>query len=184
MPKPDVEGEYVANIIHRQRDAPRSLLDGNLLRLYTLSPNSRYFIFVGLFCLALAALCFFLALQGGPDAFGLAVTTMLGGLLAAITLALPLVEARRIKRALQHGISTIGHVEGVKNARTTTYTTPEGMSNGAIRALVSYTVDGQPFRDDVFLDRPWVRDVQSGSQVELLVDPEKRTVLYVVGVKK
>ncbi|MFL5733007.1 MAG: hypothetical protein ACJ78Q_07370 [Chloroflexia bacterium] len=57
-----------------------------------------------------------------------------------------------------------------------------GMSNGAIRPTISYSVNGVQHTAQRFLDRPWVRDVQPGTELHLLVDPDKSTILYVVGI--
>jgi hypothetical protein len=186
MTKLDAEGEYVANIIRRQRDAPRSLPDGSALKLYTLSPNSRYSVLVGCVFMAAVGLLYFFRLQRVPYADSASSTLVMiaGVLFSLFAFAFPLVNVSRIRRAIHYGISIIGQVEAVQNARTTIYSTPAGMSNGAILARISYSVDGQSFRSDKFLDRPWISEVQGGTQLELLVDPEKRTVLYAAGVKK
>jgi hypothetical protein len=186
LPKPDAEGEYLANILRGQRDAPRSLPDGSALEFYTLSPNSRYFIFAGFVFMAVLGLLFYFRIQHVPytDRPSHIVIMVFAGLLVILAFAFPLLNISRIRRAIQLGISTIGRVEAMQNARTTIYSTPAGMSNGAILVRISYTVDGLQQQSEKFLDRPWISDVQGGTQLELLVDPDKRTILYVVGIRK
>jgi hypothetical protein len=182
--KPDAEGEYVANIIEGKRDAPRSLPKGCLFKLYTMSPNSRYSIFVGFLCIALEAFLIFSRPYQLREADRTAVTggMVVVGLLMLLVFLYPLLSVRRISRAIGFGINTMGRVERVQDARTGAYSTAAGMSNGAIRAMVAYTVNGQQLNSHTFLDRPWVPAVETGTELRLLVDPDKHSILYVVGI--
>jgi len=182
--KTDAEGEYVANIIDKETHTPRPLPKGNLLRLYTIAPNSRYSIFVGFLCIALEVLILFLRPYQVRESDRVAATgaMVLVSLLILVAFSFPLLSVRRISRAIRCGISTIGRVERVQSARTTAYSTAAGMSNGAIRAMVAYTFNGQPFNSEVFLDRPWVGTVEEGTHLRLLVDPNNSSLHYVVGI--
>lgn len=182
--KQDAEGKYVISIVGRERNTPRALPKGSLLKLYLLSPNSRYFLFVGLFFMGIeAVLVFFLLHPGRYDSIGSSAVMMtLVGMLLLLAFVLPLVNARKIKRAIECGLSITGSVDSVQNARTTPYSTPEGMRNGSIRAIVSYAIHGQQYHSQVFLDRPWALEVERGTRLRLLVDAGKHTVLYVVGI--
>src|SRR3954467_9837856 len=123
--KPDVEGEYVASIIARESITPRLLPNGSFLRLYSLSPNSRYSIFVAFLIIAACALSVFLAQVSKQHYPGDSVILIAGGLLILVALALPLVHARRIKYAIEYGASEVGRVESVESARDTPYSTAE-----------------------------------------------------------
>lgn len=179
--KPDVEGEYVAHIIDRQRDIPRSLPDGSLRKLYFLSPNSSYSIFVGFVFLPIEGL-FFSQLQDPHDGASMPMVMIMGAPIVLVGFGLPLINMRQVRYAIQYGVDTIGTVNGIRPGQTTAYSTAEGMRNGSIKAVTSYDVNGQPYRSEVFINRPWVHDVKVGTQLGLLVDPNKPAEPYVVGI--
>jgi hypothetical protein len=180
----DAEGAYVAQLIDGGSSPPRPLASRTWLRLYTLSPNSRYYIFLGFFLIALEG--FFLFSRPSQlreaDRLTLTVTMALVGFLILLSFSLPLLNVRRISSAIRYGVNTIGRIERVQPARTGAYSTPAGMKNGAVEAIVSYSVNGQQHTSRLLLDRPWIRSVEVGSQLNLLIDPNSFSILYVVGL--
>src|SRR6266516_3101518 len=143
--KLDVVGEYVADIIDREKDAPRSLPNGSLTKLYFLPPNSRYAFFCGLVFIAMEGLFFFFRLQRVryADSTSTTVIMLLVGLfLIPLAFAWPLAGMRRIKHAIEIVVNTIWTVDSVRIAGDKAHNTYEGMTNGAIRAEISYTVNG------------------------------------------
>lgn len=180
----DPEGAYVAQLIDWESSPPRALANRNWFRLYTLSPNSRYYIFLGFFLIALEAFFLFLRPSQLREADRLTImwTMVLVGLLSLLSFSLPLLNVRRISRAIRYGVNTIGRIERVQPARTGAYSTPAGMKNGAIEAMVSYLVNGQQHTSRLLLDRPWIRSVEIGGQLRLLIDPNKPSIPYVVGI--
>jgi len=182
----DAEGEYVAKIIKRDRDAPRSLPKGSTLKLYILSPNSRYSIFVGFLCLAIEGFLLLTRILKVPytDSLSSTIFLVIALLLAILAFAFPVVNMHQVRHALESGISVIGKVDSVQSARTTPYSTAAGMSNGSINATVSYAIGDQEFQVPVFLDRPWVGSVKIGTFLRLLVDSDKHTIVYVVGIER
>src|SRR5690242_2098907 len=116
--KPDVEGEYVESVIQRQVAPPRPLPEGSLFRLYFLSPNSRYSIFVGFFFMAGVGMLFFFKSQRVPYSNTTSGNIALMGvvLVSLFAFAFPLVNAHRVRRAIRLGVVTIGKVDGVQDA--------------------------------------------------------------------
>jgi hypothetical protein len=182
--KPDAEGKYVADIVERESGIPRSLPNGSLFRLYFLSPNSRYCFFAGLLLLAVEGLAYYSLLHPGPYANSTTDKTImvLDAILVLLITSLPLLNTLQVRRAIQFGVSMIGRVDSLQDARTTAYTTPAGMKYGSINAMVSYIVNGQQQQSTVLIDRPWVADVEKGTQLRLLIDPKRSTILYVLGI--
>jgi hypothetical protein len=180
----DAESVYVTQLIEGKNSVPRPLARRNLLRLYTLSPNSRYSIFVGFVFLALEVLIIFMGPHQVREADRTAAigAMVVSGLFILVAFTFPLLSVRRISQAIRYGIGTMGRVERVQAARTGAYSTPAGMRNGAIEAMVSYSVNGQQHTSKVLLDRPWIRSVEVGSQLRLLIDPNKPSMLYVVDI--
>src|SRR4051812_19583633 len=104
--KPDAEGEYVAGIIRGQKETPRPLPKGSLRKLFFLSPNSRYDIFVALVCLGFLGLFFYVRLHPSRYATVETSTVLMVAAVIPIMIALvmPLDYALRIRRAVQVGI--------------------------------------------------------------------------------
>jgi hypothetical protein len=185
--KRDLVGEYVANVVERYRDTPRSLPNGSLFRLYYLPPNSRYAIFVGLVLAVVEVLLSLYNRQPHPFANSTAETmvTGLGILLILFVFALPLRDMRRLSHAIKFGVSTMGRADKVLYTRpgpATAAHTYAGMTSGAIMATISYTSNGLQRTEELYLDQPWVRNVVQGTQLRLLVDPDKSTILYVIDI--
>lgn len=179
--KADTEGEYVASLIERKLDPPRSLPSNSLRRLYTLSPNSRYSIGVGFFFIGFEVFLALVQLHGGR--YSDTRLMMVGCLLLVLLgFGLPLVYVRRLTNAIESGINTTGIVDRLANARDTPYSTPAGMTNGEVKATISYSFNGRESSSTLVLDRAWVAALQPGTELKLLVDPNKPAILYVVGV--
>ncbi len=133
--------------------------------------------------MGLVGMMYFFYLQGGPytDSIPIAMVA-LGGPLILVAFGLPLVIARRIRHAIEFGVSEIGSVDSLQIVGDRNQNTYAGMSHGRIRVMITYNANGQQCHSQVFLDRPWVRLVKVGTQLNLLIDPNKPSILYVVGI--
>lgn len=187
--KRDVIGEYVANVVERHRDTPRSLPTGSLLGLYFLPPNSRYVLCCGLLFIAFEVLMFLPDSSPHPvtksAAETIAEAIMMGlvGLVILAAFAWPLRDVRRLSYAIKFGVIALGRTDKVLYSQPgAVLKTYAGMTSGAIMATISYTFNGLQRTEELYLDQPWVRTVVQGTQLRLLVDPDKSTILYVIGI--
>lgn len=178
--KEDIEGNYVARFIVSKPTPPRSFGVRNLLQMYFVSPNSRYFCFVGIVFTIVTLWGVYDQSLGGPFTDSSYIGITVGGLFSVFCFTFPFAPLLRIRHAIRTGVMEVGEVVKVRNARNTPYSTAEGMRHGAIYATVRWNASNQEQISEVFLDRPWVRLVEPGLEVQLLVDPNKLSILYVL----
>jgi uncharacterized protein (DUF58 family) len=111
---------------------------------------------------------------------GSAILLLGFALFCVLMILLPVLPARRLAHALRDGVVSAGTVTNVEIEPVGTRRTIDSIANGLARGRLrvpGLADDGVEFESDA----PWATRIAEGSRMDVLVDPERRRVLWILG---